>query len=106
MTKNQISKLRPEFLFGYMSMVEWYEVSYSLNYNYCTIRSGLKNADGETLSPYHYEHTEIGKDSLKKATKHFTDWWNSLDHKKLYIQYSDDIKHIRINKLNKINDFK
>ena len=53
MTKSQILKLRPEFKFGGMTMIDWFEITEGSGF-FC-IRSGLKHADGETKSPYHYE---------------------------------------------------
>ena len=68
-TINDIKKLRPEFQFGSMIMVEWFEVQEYTGSIF--IRSGLRHADGETKSPYHYEEVFYGKDYKKRALEHF-----------------------------------
>lgn len=76
MTRKQILKLRPEFkLNGGMTMIDWFEIHEGAGY--CTIRSGLRHADGETKSPYHYEHGRGGKFASKLVIKHFTEWWEN-----------------------------
>jgi hypothetical protein len=74
-TLNQIKKLRPEFKFGAMVMVDWFEV-YEGKF-YCTIKSGLKHADGETRSFFHYEETAVGKNAKKIAIAKFNHFWCS-----------------------------
>jgi hypothetical protein len=76
MTKKQILKLRPEFNFYGMRMVEWFEITEGVDM--FTIRSGLRHADGETKSPFYYEQTFSGKGRKKQALEHFNSWWNSL----------------------------
>lgn len=71
-TLNQISKLRKTFKFGGVTMVEWFEVSRG-TFHVC-IQSGLKHADGETKSPYHYEKVFVGKDCIKQAIKDFNEF--------------------------------
>jgi len=79
-TIKDILKFKPEFRFGNMTMVEWYEVHlfygdlYGLQY---TIRSGLKHADGKTKSPYFYDKTTYGKNSKKEAIKEFNKFLES-----------------------------
>ena len=75
MTLNQITKLRPTFTFGMMEMVDWFEVT--SGHGYCTIRSGLRHADGETKSPYHYEDFQGGKNAKKECVKRFNEWWET-----------------------------
>ena len=74
-TLNQIKKLRPEFEFGNMSMVDWFEIYEGKVY--CTIKSGLKHADGETRSFFHYEETTVGKNAKKIAIAKFNHFWCS-----------------------------
>ena len=77
MTKKQLLKLRLEFRFGHYTMVEWFEITQGPEIH-CRINSGLRNADGETKSPYHYDETIIGKNSEKLALQKFNDWFVSL----------------------------
>lgn len=74
MTLNQILKLRPEFKIGFLSMVEWFEVTQSGDY--CFIKSGLNHADGKTKSPYYYDDFVYGKNARKKCVKRFNEWWD------------------------------
>ena len=77
MTAKEILKLRPEFeVGGGMRMIDRFEISQGASF-YC-IRSGLRHADGETKSPYHYEDCVGGKNAKKISLQKFTDWWNSL----------------------------
>jgi hypothetical protein len=74
LTIDDIKDLRPEFKFGNgMRMVEWFEVN--SGHGYCTIRSGLRHADGETLSPFHYEEMHGGEDAEDIAIVKFNKWW-------------------------------
>jgi len=81
-TTEQIENLRPSFNLGgqlAMSMVEWFTFHAYENRDgipiHCTIKSGLRHADGETRSPYHYEETFFGVDCTEKARAHFSCWW-------------------------------
>jgi hypothetical protein len=74
MTKKQILKLKPEFKFGDMTMVDWFEITECESF--CCIRSGLRHADGETKSPYYYEEYVVGKNAIKQSIKKFTMWWD------------------------------
>jgi hypothetical protein len=74
MTKDQIRKLRPEFTFGQMTMVDWFEIVEGGVF--CSIRSGLRHADGETKSPFFYEETVVGKNAVKQSIEKFTQWYN------------------------------
>lgn len=76
MKKSQILKLRPEFKFGGMTMRDWFEITEGSGF-FC-IRSGLKHADGETKSPYHYEDCVGGKGAKKLALDKFNNFWNDL----------------------------
>jgi hypothetical protein len=77
MTKKEVLSCNPEFKFGNMTMVDWFEITEGGSF--CTIRSGLSHADGETKSPYHYEDIVIGDNALEKALDKFTIWWDSLN---------------------------
>jgi hypothetical protein len=79
MTKEQILKLRPEFkLFeGGWLLHDWFEISEGVGYS--CIKSGLRHADGETKSPYHYEECIGGKNAKKSVLENFSRWWDSLN---------------------------
>jgi hypothetical protein len=77
MTKTQILKLRPEFKFGGMTMIDWFEITEGAGF-FC-IRSGLRHADGETKSPYYYEDFIGGKNAKKEVLTKFNNWWDSLN---------------------------
>ena len=82
MTEEQIINLQPEFkLFeGGWWLHDWFEISEGVGY-FC-IKSGLRHADGETKSPFHYEEC-IGGDNAKKiALENFSKWWDSLNKTK------------------------
>jgi hypothetical protein len=78
MTKKQILKLRPQFkLGGGMTMIDWFEINEGTGYY--GIRSGLRHADGETKSPYHYEDSVGGKGAEKIALLRFNQWWEQIN---------------------------
>lgn len=78
MTKKNISKLRPEFKLGTdITMIDWFEITEGIGF-FC-IRSGLRHADEETKSPYHYYDCICGKNAKKIAIEKFNKWWYSLD---------------------------
>lgn len=78
MTKKEILKLRPKFKFDIgMTMIDWFEITEGAGF-FC-IRSGLRHADGETKSPYHYEDCVVGKNAKKTAMEKFNKWWVSLE---------------------------
>lgn len=77
MTKKKILKLRPQFKFGHMTMIDWFEITEGECF-FC-IRSGLRHADGETKSPYYYEDCAVGKNAEKIAIETFNNWWNSFN---------------------------
>lgn len=54
------------------SVFEWFEVH--LYRNGCLIKSGLRHADGITLSPFHYEESFWGEGYQEKALDHFNDF--------------------------------
>lgn len=76
MTVKQILKLRPEFKIGGMIMRDYFIVIQSDSF--CSIKSGLCHADGETKSPFLYERTIIGKNSLKESINKFEEWYKIL----------------------------
>jgi hypothetical protein len=76
-TLTQITKLRPKFKFGGMTMIDWFEVSFGSGF--CCIRGGLRHADGETKSPYYYENCIGGKNAKKEALVKFNQWYESLN---------------------------
>ena len=67
MTKKQILKLRPEFEYGGMTMVDWFEITEGAGF-FC-IRSGLRHADLETKSPFYFPKNRRFTDKL-----HLTIW--------------------------------
>ena len=78
MTKKEIESLNPSFkLENGFTMNDWFEV-YEGN-GYCTIRSGLRHADGVTKSPYHYEYFRGGKNASEEVYSHFINWWQNLN---------------------------
>lgn len=84
----QIEKLRPEFeLGGGMRMVDWFKVE--KRHRLVSITSGLRHADGKTLSPFHYDRLHFGAYATRDALREFNAWWlqKQLDHehiKKVY----------------------
>lgn len=84
MTKKQILKLRPEFKFGNMTTIDWFEITEGDIF--FIIRSGLRHTDGETKSPFHYDRCIVGKNSKKNSLKEFKIWFNSLDCVKIKIK--------------------
>ena len=79
LTRKQILKLRPEFKFnGHMTMIDWFEIHEGAGF--CTIKSGLRHADGETKSPYYYEYFLGGENASEKVIKHFSEWWESINN--------------------------
>jgi hypothetical protein len=76
-TKKQILELRPEFKFGLMTMIDWFNITEGAGF-FC-IKSGLNHADGETKSPFYYEDCVGGKFAKKEAMSNFNKWWNSLN---------------------------
>lgn len=77
LTKKQILSLRPEFNFGTMTMIDWFEISKGAGF-FC-IRSGLRHADVESKSPYHYEDCIGGKNARKRSIEKFNIWWNLIN---------------------------
>jgi hypothetical protein len=78
LTLAQIKKLRPEFKFGSVTMIDWFEVYHGKGY--CCIRSGLRNADEEIKSPYYCDYFCGGKNSVKQCLIKFNEWWNLLNN--------------------------
>ena len=70
---SQIEKLKPEFKFGGITMVEWFETKQIGQF--CFIRSGLRHADGETKSPFFYDEWISGEDAEKRSIEQFNIWW-------------------------------
>ena len=77
MTKKKILKLRPQFEFGHMTMIDWFEITEGAGF-FC-IKNGLRHADGETKSPYYYEDCVGGKNAEKIAIDKFNAWWDSFN---------------------------
>ena len=75
LTEKQILKLRPEFKFGGIAMVEWFEITKEKGY--CCIRSGLRHADGVTKSPYYYEDCIVDKNATKTALCRFNEFYEA-----------------------------
>lgn len=75
--RKEILALRPEFKFGNMTMIDWFEIHEGAGY--CTINSGLKHADGFTKSPYDYIYFEGGENASENVIKHFNNWWEKLN---------------------------
>ena len=77
LTIEEIRAIRQPFSFGGgMTMIEWFEVHHGNGH--CTIRSGLRHADGETKSPYFYEHSVGGENAKERCLNHFSMWWAKL----------------------------
>ena len=77
LTIDEIRELRPSFSFnGGMTLIEWFEVHHGIGF--CVINSGLRHADGETKSPYYYEHSIGGENATERCLAHFSDWWHNL----------------------------
>jgi len=80
MTRKEILNLKPEFKFGeIMTMVDWFEIRETSGM--FSISSGLRHADGETKSPFHYDHYELGENAEEKCIENFNKWWNNLNNK-------------------------
>jgi hypothetical protein len=78
LSKKQILSLKPEFKIGSgIMMREWFEILEGGSF-FC-IKSGLRHADGETRSPYHYEDCVGGENTEKIALDKFNLWWDSLN---------------------------
>jgi len=77
LTIEDIKKLKPCFYYGQYQICDWFTIS--KGHSYCYIKSGLRHADGKTISPFHYDHIEFGSQSLKKCLKHFNKWWYNLN---------------------------
>ncbi len=71
-TLHQITKLKPTFKFGGITMVEWFNVTNGDIF--VCIHSGLNHADGKTKSPFHYEKTFVGKNCKKDALNDFNEF--------------------------------
>lgn len=77
MTKEKILDLRPEFKFRGTIMIDWFEVTEGAGF-FC-IRNGLRHADGETKSPYHYEECIAGDGAKEISLEKFNKWWNEVN---------------------------
>lgn len=82
MKKKEIVELRPEFDFNGMTMIEWFEIHEGLGW--CTIKSGLNHADGETKSPYYYLDMQGGINATEKCINNFNNWWELKQATKKY----------------------
>jgi len=76
MTAKEILKLRPEFRFGEMRMVDWFQITEGGSVYH--IRSGLRFAGGQYKSPYFYEDTVIGRVAKKRALQRFSEWYQTI----------------------------
>jgi len=101
MTKSQILKLRPEFKLaeGRVTMRDWFEITQGESF--CSIRSGLCHADGETASPFHYEELVIGKRSLKQSIEKFSEWYKGVLEVNAYYEQMEKEVHFNRGNLNK-----
>lgn len=94
MTKKQILELRPQFKFGGMSMIDWFEINEGAGFY--SIRSGLNHADGETKSPYYFNYMLGGKNAEKKVRTEFTNWWKELNSVKKKDAVEEALKMLNI----------
>ena len=101
MTLAQILKLRPEFKLaeGRVTMRDWFEITQGPSF--CSIRSGLRHADGETASPFLYERTIIGKNSLKESIHKFEEWYKGVLEVSAYYEQMEKEVHFNRGNLNK-----
>ena len=76
MTRKEILKLRPEFTFGGMRMVDWFQIKEGAGY-FC-IDNGLRHVDGETKSPYYYSDYADGRGGERVVLKRFNEWWSEI----------------------------
>ena len=60
-----------------MTKIDWFEITEGAGF-FC-IRSGLRPAAGETISPYYYEDCVGGQNAEKIAMDKFNTWWASLN---------------------------
>ncbi len=72
-TLDQIKKIRIPFIFKGIPLIEWFEVRKGTGF--CSIRSGLNHADGETKSPYHYDLTLTGKECDRRSIEMFNEFY-------------------------------
>lgn len=59
------------------NVIEWFSVD--VTSNICTITSGLRNADGETKTPYYYSEYNYdinNKNAVILSLNNFIDWFN------------------------------
>jgi len=99
MTVKQILKLRPEFKIGNMTMRDYFIITQSDSF--CSIRSGLCHADGKTKSPFLYERTIIGKNSLKESIHKFEEWYKGVLEVSAYYEQMEKEVHFNRGNLNK-----
>lgn len=81
-TLHQITKLRyelPEY-----NVLDWFE--FHLYGTGILIKSGLRHADGETISPAFYEESTWGKGHKKEALRKFNIFLNTLNPRLFYPQ--------------------
>ena len=101
MTLAQILKLRPEFKLadGRVTMRDWFEVTQGDSF--CIIKSGLRHADGETASPFHYEEVVVGKKALKQSIEKFSEWYKGVLEVNAYYEQMEKEVHFNRGNLNK-----
>lgn len=74
MTSKEIKALRPLFKYGTFTMLDWFEITEAGSF--CLIRSGLRHANPDMKSPFFYENSIVGENSLKESIVKFNEWWN------------------------------
>lgn len=77
LTEKEILELRPTFKFAGITMTDWFDIN--KGEKFFSIRSGLKHADGETRSPYHFDYKAVGDNSQNEALEKFTLWWLTME---------------------------
>lgn len=76
---DRVEALRPQLKNYYV--VEWFKVI--TEEKWCIIRSGLRHADSETVSPFYYEEVTNGKSKIEcahQALVKFILWYNDKIH--------------------------
>ena len=73
-----MKKLRIQFPFNKTPLTDWFHVVDGNGF--CCIYSGLRHADGETISPFHYGETTTGKTAKKDAIVRFNNFYQTIKH--------------------------
>lgn len=79
LTEAQVLKLQPKVYTGktQFAVYDWFEITRSGSMY--SIRSGLRHADGETKSPYHFSVTKLGSGAKILCLEEFTEWWSYVN---------------------------